>query len=110
MFRSAEGVPSAVPYVVVASAEFRKFAARSMIGTSGRQRVQAKGLEDFELRWPDDQKLAEFGEFSDALLGRLGSARDENLRLAATRDELLPLLMSGKITVKDAEKTVEEVV
>ena len=67
-------------------------------------------LEDFELRWPDDQKLAEFGEFSDALLGRLGSARDENLRLAATRDELLPLLMSGKITVKDAEKTVEEVV
>lgn len=34
----------------------------------------------------------------------------ENLHLAATRDELLPLLMSGKITVKDAEKTVEEVV
>lgn len=37
------------------------------------------------------------------------SALRENLRLAATRDELLPLLMSGKITVKDAEKTVEEV-
>lgn len=34
----------------------------------------------------------------------------ENLSLAATRDELLPLLMSGKITVKAAEKTVEEVV
>ena len=34
----------------------------------------------------------------------------ENLHLASTRDELLPLLMSGKITVKDAEKTVEEVV
>ena len=110
VFRSLEGVPSAVPYVVVASTDFREFAARSMIGTSGRQRVQAKGLEDFELRWPDDQNLAEFGEFSDALLRRLGTARDENLRLAATRDELLPLLMSGKITVKDAEKTVEEVV
>lgn len=38
------------------------------------------------------------------------NALKENLRLAATRDELLPLLMSGKITVKDAEKTVEEVV
>lgn len=109
-FRSREGVPSAAPYAVVASEEFREFAARSMIGTSGRQRVQAKGLEDFELRWPDDEKLAAFGKFSDALLGRLGAARDENLRLAATRDELLPLLMSGKITVKDAEKTVEEVV
>lgn len=110
VLRSSEGVPSAVPYVVVASAEFRKFAARSMIGTSGRQRVQAKGLEDYEFRWPDDASLAEFGEFSDAMLGRLGAARDENLSLAATRDELLPLLMSGRITVKDAEKTVEEVV
>lgn len=110
VLRRREGVPSAAPYVVVASAEFREFAARSMIGTSGRQRVQAKGLEEYELGWPDDEKLAEFGEFSDALLERLGAARDENLRLAATRDELLPLLMSGKITVKDAEKTVEEVV
>lgn len=33
----------------------------------------------------------------------------ENLTLAATRDELLPLLMSGKIRVKDAEKATEGV-
>lgn len=33
----------------------------------------------------------------------------ENLRLEATRDELLPLLMSGKVRVRDAEKRVEEV-
>lgn len=38
------------------------------------------------------------------------SAERESEKLAATRDELLPLLMSGKIAVKDAEKTVEEVV
>lgn len=44
------------------------------------------------------------------LTSREMAAIDENARLAATRDELLPLLMSGKITVKDAEKTVEEVV
>lgn len=46
----------------------------------------------------------------DPLAERAARAVEENLRLAATRDELLPLLMSGKITVKDAEKTVEEVV
>lgn len=34
---------------------------------------------------------------------------DENVRLAATRDELLPLLMSGKVRVSDAEKVMEEV-
>lgn len=33
----------------------------------------------------------------------------ENRLLAATRDALLPQLMSGKLRVKDAEKTVEEV-
>ena len=32
----------------------------------------------------------------------------ENKRLAATRDELLPLLMSGKVRVRDAERVVEE--
>ncbi|MFG1350126.1 restriction endonuclease subunit S [Xanthobacter autotrophicus] len=33
----------------------------------------------------------------------------ENASLAATRDLLLPMLMSGKIRVKDAEKLIEEV-
>lgn len=110
VFRAKEGVPRAVPYAIAASEEFRTFAARTMIGTSGRQRVQAASLGEFHMPWPNDAALREFGEFSDVLLHRLGAARDENLRLAATRDELLPLLMSGKITVKDAEKTVEEVV
>jgi type I restriction enzyme S subunit len=32
----------------------------------------------------------------------------ESQRLAATRDELLPLLMSGRTTVKDAERRVED--
>ncbi|GAP80155.1 type I restriction-modification system, specificity subunit S [Brachybacterium sp. SW0106-09] len=46
----------------------------------------------------------------DPMWERAVAAEQESVRLAATRDELLPLLMSGKITVKDAEKTVEEVV
>jgi type I restriction enzyme S subunit len=40
---------------------------------------------------------------------RLDAAIRENRALAATRDELLPLLMSGRIRVRDAEKVVEEV-
>ena len=36
------------------------------------------------------------------------AALSENTTLARTRDELLPQLMSGRITVKDAEKRVEE--
>jgi len=37
------------------------------------------------------------------------ASRLENQMLASTRDALLPELMSGKLRVKDAEKTVEEV-
>lgn len=40
----------------------------------------------------------------------IASSLGENVLLATTRDELLPLLMSGKVRVKDAEKIVEEVV
>lgn len=60
-----------------------------------------------DLFGPDTEKLSETLELLER---RRIIAMKENLRLAATRDELLPLLMSGKITVKDAEKTVEEVV
>lgn len=45
-----------------------------------------------------------------ALWDRALLAERESEVLARTRDELLPLLMSGKITVKDAEKRVEGVV
>jgi type I restriction enzyme S subunit len=35
------------------------------------------------------------------------TAEIENLQLAATRDELLPLLMSGKVRVNDIPDTIE---
>ena len=59
---------------------------------------------------PDSSEVQEFRAIATPLMERAVEAVEENRRLAATRDELLPLLMSGKITVKDAEKTVEEVV
>lgn len=45
-----------------------------------------------------------------ALEQRIAAAIHESERLAATRDVLLPLLMSGRVTVKDAEAVVEEAV
>lgn len=49
----------------------------------------------------------------DGLMGGLWeralAAEQENRAVAATRDELLPLLMSGRLRARDAEKVVEEV-
>lgn len=45
-----------------------------------------------------------------ALWDRALAAELETVVLTSTRDELLPLLMSGKVRVKDAERVVEGVV
>ncbi|WP_187994624.1 restriction endonuclease subunit S [Schaalia sp. JY-X159] len=110
VLRPKPGIPAAVPYVISANPEFRAAAALLRTGTSGRQRVQGSELASSVIVIPDRESLCEFGKFSQALLKRLGAARTENQVLASTRDELLPLLMSGRITVGAASSRVEEVV
>jgi len=84
--------------------------ASKVSGTSGsHQRVRPE--EVMELRIPDPRFLDQDVLAAIDALGRVGwSLRDESQTLASTRDELLPLLMSGKVRVKDAEKVVEGVV
>ncbi|MDN5757006.1 MAG: restriction endonuclease subunit S [Tomitella sp.] len=55
------------------------------------------------------EEWAEFERFALPLRQRAHAAAVESRNLAATRDELLPLLMSGKIRVRDAERQVEDV-
>ena len=57
----------------------------------------------------DKDQLAKFNTTAWPLLKHIEAAQQENQTLARTRDELLPLLMSGKITVRDAEKASAEV-
>lgn len=84
--------------------EFREIAAGKATTMGHIKRADLDSL----VAWPEiSDRLNDAGT---VLWERALAAEQENLRLAATRDELLPLLMSGRITVKDAEKTVEEVV
>ncbi len=53
---------------------------------------------------PDDPKSIELGKLMDVLIPKCNALIHENHVLARTRDELLPLLMSGRITVGEAEK------
>lgn len=57
---------------------------------------------------PEESALVLFEAQAEPLLADRVARAHENRRLAVTRDALLPLLMSGRLTVKDAEKTVEE--
>lgn len=52
--------------------------------------------------------MASFAQFAAPLHGTAANAIAENLTLAATRDALLPKLMSGVIRVKDAERLIAD--
>lgn len=84
--------------------------AGKVAGTSGsHQRV--KPAEILQLQVPDPRSLGPRVLQRVDSLGRLIHAvRVESVRLAATRDELLPLLMSGRLCVKDAEEAVARVI
>lgn len=109
VLRAKKGVPPLAAYAVAAGDRFRDFAARYQEGTSGRQRVRASALNEFKMNWPIKSDLDDFGRLSSDLLDRAAAARNENLYLEKIRNQLLPLLMSGKITVADAESAVQEV-
>lgn len=82
---------------------------RSKTGTTVIH-LNKRDLVAEEVFVPADPEIPALRALVDPMWDRAVAAEQESVRLAAARDELLPLLMSGKITVKDAEKTVEEVV
>lgn len=71
--------------------------------------LNKRDLVESECLVPPTRQIEQIRAMVDPLFARASRAELENTMLARTRDELLPLLMSGKITVKDAERTVEEV-
>lgn len=105
-----ENVTSSALWSALAQPEISEMLRQMVAGTSGsHQRIRPNEL--LEMQVPDVRTL---DDSSTALVESLGRVchrnRQEILRLTCTRDELLPLLMSGKIRVKDAEARVAEVV
>lgn len=76
---------------------------------AAQQHVNKAAVDGLEIPRPSDVELKIWGEQVRPLLDAAAAADKESRVLATTRDELLPLLMSGKVRVKDAEKTVEGV-
>nr|WP_281369855.1 restriction endonuclease subunit S [Leifsonia psychrotolerans] len=109
VLRSRPGIPKQLSYFLATDPTFRDFAIRHMVGTSGRQRVSAADISTYTLPAPDSGWLAQFARLAADRFSYMKSMRDENRTLAATRDALLPLLMSGKLRVRDAEKVLGEV-
>jgi type I restriction enzyme S subunit len=72
-------------------------------------RTNWKDLASVEVPWPGSGEALTFSADVSAVRDGVESRLAENRYLAATRDALLPQLMSGKLRVKDAEKVLEGV-
>jgi type I restriction enzyme S subunit len=67
-------------------------------------------IESYEVPLVREGAIAQYTEIAKARHSLVDSLSHENAQLMKTRDELLPLLMSGKLRVKDAERVVSDAV
>jgi type I restriction enzyme, S subunit len=108
VLRPNSPIPDVFAYCLARGAEFRDFAIQSMTGSSGRQRVPAESLSHFMVAKPPNLIAEQFGRFVKPLFVRSSAAAEESRLLATLRDTLLPMLISGKLRVKGAERLLEE--
>ncbi len=110
VLRSRPGFAKPLSFLLAVDEGFRAHAVQHMVGSSGRQRVSASDLATYELRLPlGSDALGRLGERAESTFQLLASQRDESRHLAELRDTLLPHLMSGRLSVRDAEAQVEAV-
>ena len=91
-------------YLMVKNQEFISYCINAASGTSNsHKRVNPKVMGWY--KFPFHHKhIKMFGEKVYPLIAKTQKNRDENQRLAALRDWLLPMLMNGQVRVESANK------
>jgi len=77
---------------------------------AAQQHINKQVIDRLVIDVPPDDDLERWAKTARPLLDRAAAAGTESLTLAELRDTLLPHLMSGRLTVRDAEKTVSDAV
>lgn len=98
VLRSKSLTPEFV-YCLARTYAFRENAIKSMVGSSGRQRVQDSCFERFTLMVPPRTLLKHFGDTSEPIFRQINILHYQNQKLRRTRDLLLPRLMSGEVAI-----------
>ena len=103
-FRPKLGVPrTCVAHALTAPLAFFE---RGKVGTTVIH-LGKSDIDTIRLLDPGQRTLDGFGSIVEPLLARVIANSAESRTLAATRDLLLPRLMSGELRVKDAERIIE---
>lgn len=108
VMRSRSLTPEYV-YCLARSEEFRNVAIKSMSGASGRQRVQEKCFEDFQIPLPPSILLDNFTTTISPSFRLIHKLHLQIQNLRQTRDLLLPRLLSGQVTLPEAADDLTQV-
>lgn len=98
-----ENVPSELLYCLVKYEPFVQFAVKHMNGSSGRQRVTADSIGNFEIPIFSQKEMADFSFVVHPYFEQIRINSLENMSLISLRDQLLPKLMSGEIDVSSTD-------
>jgi type I restriction enzyme S subunit len=98
VLRSGRVTPEFV-YCLARTYHFRENAIKSMVGSSGRQRVQETCFAKFMVLVPPSSLLSLFSESAEPIFQQIKVLHSQNQQLRTARDLLLPRLMSGEIVV-----------
>jgi type I restriction enzyme S subunit len=90
-------VSSLFVYLTAREPGFRENAVRSMIGSSGRQRVQSSCFDRYFVAVPPDLLRTLFDDAVGGMFKQIANLDNQNRKLAQARDLLLPRLMNGEI-------------
>ena len=86
-------------YCLARTDHLRGAAIKSMIGSSGRQRVQVSVFDEYSLGLPPESLLTQFDEFASSCFEQIRCLTQQNSRLDESRKLLLVKLMNGDVSV-----------
>lgn len=88
--------------------KFRQHTMQSMVGSSGRQRVQNGCFDDYFITVPTGDVMNKFAELTQPSFDKFKANTAECSSLAKLRDTLLPKLISGELRIDGIELAVEQ--
>jgi type I restriction enzyme S subunit len=109
VLRPKGSLPDYFAYLLCKHQPFLDFAIQSMVGTSGRQRIQNEALGRYPIVVPSDSVAQAFSRLVSAVQSSIAANDGQAQTLAALRDTLLPRLISGQLRLPEAQHLIEEV-
>jgi type I restriction enzyme S subunit len=107
VMRAKQGVSKYWVYCLAKDSNFRKFSISTMVGSSGRQRVQNDPFLSFELAKPSSEIFNSFSKTIEPWFSQVRLNTFANQSLTKLRDTLLPKLVSGEVRLKEFREGID---